>query len=181
MGSDHVEDLGNGVHTVVTSIVNQGGVSRDGTAANTQTFVNAWHTVNADGRFRSHDFTVKTDPDTVLLPDRLRMHLNPHNGANIYVANCDMRDRFPGSTDYPMMYGALEVLSKSAVEAYIYSGPRCQNELPWQSWGEDLFMGHCMQHLGVEQVLDTGIIQDATCKGVDCHNSWAAAFHHFKD
>merc|ERR550525_1037330 len=112
--SDINLDLGRSVETIAIDMVD-GGTSRDGTAANTQTFINAWMEVTKDGRFQHYDFTVKTDPDTVLLPERLRVHLKGINGDNIYLANCDRRDIWPGSPDYPMMNGALEVVSTAAV------------------------------------------------------------------
>lgn len=174
-------DLVPGVSTTIIGMA-IGGWSKDGTAANSQTFFNAWAAVNADGRFREHDFVVKVDPDTVLMPDRLRGHLAPKAGQNVYFANCDKRSQFPASPDYPMMYGALEVLSRTALEAYLNGGEgRCKGALPqWQSWGEDLFMGHCMQTLGVQQVDDFGVLADMNCWGADCNNKGAAAFHHFK-
>lgn len=172
-------DVGLGVETIKIDVV-QGGRSRDGTAANAQTFMNAWHALYGDKRFASHDFTVKVDPDSVLMPDRLRWHLAPHTGGKIYVTNCDLRDRYPGSQDFPMMYGALEVLSKDAVYTYIWGEERCKQMMPWWSYGEDLYMGHCLTNLGVQQVFDLGELSDMNCRGVDCHNGGAAAFHHFK-
>jgi len=179
--SDNKVDLGEGVWTGVIGIA-QGQWSRDGTSANVQTFCNAWSALNGDARFRRHDFVVKVDPDAVLIPDRLRTHLAGKEGQNIYVANCDLRDRFPGSPDYPMMYGALEVLSRTALEAYLNGGEaRCKGALnAWQSWGEDLFMGHCMQTLGVVQVDDFSILADMACRGSDCSNGASAAYHHYK-
>jgi len=154
-------DLVPGVSTSVIGMA-IGGWSKDGTAANAVTFFNAWNAVNADGRFRKHEFVVKVDPDTVLLPGRLRGHLAAKSGQNVYLANCDKRSQFPNSPDYPMMYGALEVLSRTALEAYLNGGEaHCKGALPqWQSWGEDLFMGHCMQVLGVQQVGDFSVLAD---------------------
>merc|ERR1719359_1569515 len=57
----------------------------------------------------------------------------------------------------------------------------CIGGMYWKDWGEDWFMGHCLDYLGVTQLHDYGIYTDGVCTGVDCSNSWAAAFHPKKD
>merc|ERR1711939_1185883 len=87
------------------------GISQDGTAANTQLFMNIWDAVRKDGRYAWFDFTVKVDPDAVLVPHRVRDHLRPHlkQVGGFYVKNCN---KYPGSANFPMMYGSVEVFSK---------------------------------------------------------------------
>merc|ERR1740129_1041839 len=51
------------------------GISVDGTSANSRLFWNAWESVRIAGRYHNTDWTVKADPDAVLIPDRLRGHL----------------------------------------------------------------------------------------------------------
>lgn len=171
--------MGEGVVTIPIDIV-PCGKSRDNTAANVPTFRNAWYAIHRDSRFRLHDFTVKVDPDAVVMPDRLRQMLNPHIGGKVYVANCDLRDRYPGSPDYPMMNGALEIISRSGMEALIAGEHLCQTQFPWQIWGEDLYLGHCLQFLKVERIDNFGVLMDNSCRGADCHNLGAAAYHYFK-
>jgi len=153
------------------------GVSKDGTAGNAALFMNFWDAVHSDFRYHLHDFTIKADPDAVLLPDRIRNHLASLHGQRVYVKNCA---KFVGP-GWPMMFGSLEAFSRSALDAYFAGQQRCKNELQWYAWGEDLYMGTCMDHLGVGNVADMGIISDGVCRGVNCGDGWSAAFHPFKD
>merc|ERR1712061_40350 len=50
------------------------------TALNTPIFIAVWKQLIKDGRFRYHGWTVKTDPDAVFLPSRLRRVIRgPHS------------------------------------------------------------------------------------------------------
>jgi hypothetical protein len=161
----------------------EAGVSKDGTSANVATFLNAWRAVGEEGRYREFEFTIKADPDTVFMPEvlRQRLQLNPLQlDDNVFIPNCDLRDKYPDSPDYPMMLGSLEVLSRKAVDTWLEGQRRCKEEMPWQEWGEDLYLGKCLTHLGTKQAGDYGLLQDANCRGVDCRNFEAAAFHCFK-
>ncbi|CAK0793023.1 unnamed protein product [Prorocentrum cordatum] len=104
------------------------GISKDGTAANTELFMAVWELVIDDGRFRMHDWTVKMDPDAVLLPWKLGDRLAPHtnNGEHdgrLFVVNCNA---WPGSDSFPMMYGSVEIFSKGAMTAYAANMPAAQ-------------------------------------------------------
>mmetsp|Transcript_82414 Transcript_82414/g.191430 ORF Transcript_82414/g.191430 Transcript_82414/m.191430 type:complete len:332 (+) Transcript_82414:174-1169(+) len=151
--------------------------SGDNIAANTLVFIHAWQEIYNDFRFRHHDWTLKVDPDAVIVPDRLRTHLAPHTGKKVYVKNCN---KYPGSPNWPMMFGALEAISQSAIWAYMQGSDKCKNELEWEAWGEDLYLGACLDLLGCDVVNDFKIISDKVCTDVDCHDPWAAAFHAFK-
>jgi hypothetical protein len=168
--------VGGGV-TVLTIPPISGGVSKDGTAANTEVFLNAWSAIQEHGEFTNLDWTVKVDPDAVVIPDRLRSHLSQHSGA-VYVKNCN---KYPGAPEWPMMFGALEALSREAVKTYFEGAERCRNELAWQDWGEDVFLSHCLDLLGVGNVGDYNIIGDDRCDGSWCSDGSRAAFHPFKD
>jgi hypothetical protein len=163
------------------------GVSSDGTAANTLLFIEAWRAVVRRGDYDFHDWTLKVDPDTVMLPDRVRTHLLPHTSRREglqYVLNCNC---YPERADFPMMYGALEVLSRKAVKRYAWGhNNSCVNKFHWQQWGEDVFMVSCMNALGVGKVNDFKIIGDNKCighghGGANCNDGQLAAFHPFKD
>lgn len=151
--------------------------SKDGTAGNAELFMHCWDAVRNDGRYQSLDWTVKVDPDAVLLPDRLRNHLAPHTGTASYIVNCNK----PMLPEGPMMFGALEAFSKEAMEIYYQNGWDCISNMFWKNWGEDWFMGHCLDYLGVMGVQDFGIYSDGVCTGVDCGRDDAAAFHPMKD
>lgn len=151
------------------------GMSKDGTAGNALQFIKAWDVVSRRGQYTRGDWTIKADPDTVLMPDRLRARLRDHTGENVYIQNCDKP-----MSEGDMMFGCVEAISREAVGAYFGSGGRCSAELPWQSWGEDLFMMRCLEHLGVGSVGDFDLVQDGVCKGVWCGSPAAAAFHPMK-
>jgi hypothetical protein len=158
------------------------GYSKDGTAGNALLFMHVWEVVINDGRWSQHDWTVKVDPDAVMFPDRLRLHVKQHNGKKAWIANCNA---FPSSSDFPMMYGALEVISKSALAAYevdIAGNQRCKHELQWGIMGEDMFFGNCLSLLGSEKIVDTNIVLDERCLGFqNCRSGTFAAFHPFKN
>merc|ERR1712060_502663 len=96
------------------------------------------------------DFTIKVDPDTVLAAHRLRPWLEGLRG-NIFIPNCDLRDRWPDLPDFPMMFGSFEILSREAVDTFLEGRERCQRELPWKELGEDIFLQKCLALLGVEK------------------------------
>lgn len=150
------------------------GRSKDNTAANTKLFMNVWDSIKKDGRYADLDWTIKVDPDAVLLPERLRSHLLKFNGQRAYIVNCNK----PMMT--PMMFGALECISQQAMAAYYAGEVKCQTQLDWKPWGEDYFLGKCLDMLGVQATNDFTIYTDGVCKGVDCTNTVAAAFHPFK-
>jgi hypothetical protein len=171
-------DLGDGMWTV-TFPGAKVGRSKDGFAANVDLFVNAWRAVYEDGGFKYCDIIIKVDPDAVLIPARLRPFLKDHVKGPLVFPNCG---KFH-SSDYPMMYGAMEVISKDALYGYIdhKNEDRCKNQLPWwPSWGEDLFMTKCLQTLGSQSVEIDQLLQDRRCWGVSCFNKQAAVFHDFK-
>jgi len=153
------------------------GVSQDHTAANTLLFMHLWDAVKRDGRFGRHDWTVKADPDAVVLPRRLRKHLAAHSGHKNYLVNCN---KYPGTANFPMIYGALEAYSGPALQAYFQGEERCRSELRWQAWGEDFFMGRCMKLLGVEEFDDFTLLGDKRCMGADCQDKVSGAYHDFK-
>jgi hypothetical protein len=155
------------------------GVSKDATAANTLLFMNIWESVRKDGRYNWFDFTVKVDPDAVLLPDRLRTHLRPHmeNVGGFYVRNCN---KYPSSPNFPMMYGSVEVFSLVALQVYFSGAVHCQQILTWQQWGEDFYMTRCLGMLGVSGVNDFSLVGDKRCLGADCSDGRSAAYHDFK-
>mmetsp|Transcript_114592 Transcript_114592/g.228044 ORF Transcript_114592/g.228044 Transcript_114592/m.228044 type:complete len:455 (-) Transcript_114592:238-1602(-) len=145
---------------------------------NTKLFTKVFEAMLHDGRFWMHDWVVKVDPDAVFFPDRLRKHIAPLSGRNgtgaLYVRNC-------GKNPYIHLMGAIEVFSKKAMQAYFDSKWKCESQLSWQGWGEDYYMEHCLNHLGVRYVNDYKLLGQASCEFAPCQNGWVAAFHPFKD
>lgn len=153
------------------------GKSQDGTAGNAKLFMAVWDQVIKSGRFRNYDWTIKVDPDAVLMPARMRKHMEPHTGKRAFVINCN---KYPGSPNFPMMYGAVEVFSVKAMQAYAIGSGKCGTELKWQAWGEDFYMTRCMDYLKVERILDFRSTGDGVCTGANCEDASVAAFHPFK-
>mmetsp|Transcript_99878 Transcript_99878/g.279726 ORF Transcript_99878/g.279726 Transcript_99878/m.279726 type:complete len:834 (-) Transcript_99878:66-2567(-) len=174
--SDRKLPLIRGVETLMIPPCEKVGVSKDGTAANTLIFMQAWSVIYNDVRWQAHDWLIKADPDAVLLSDRLRNKLRPHTGQDVYLKNCNL---YSGPA-WPMMFGSLEAISIKAIERYFEGAERCKKELEWHAWGEDLFMGNCLTLLGSSAAFDSTIIGDNVCKGANCGDGVTAVYHPFK-
>lgn len=174
--SDKVLKVTDSVETLIIPPCEEVGVSKDGTAANTLVFMQAWRVISTEARYKAHDWVIKADPDTVIIVDRLRPHLQPFTGENVFIQNC-AKYSGPG---WPMMYGSLEAFSVAAIEAYFKEAERCRTELDWETWGEDMFMGNCLTLLGARPEFDGGLTGDAACLSADCADGTTAAYHPFK-
>jgi len=148
--------------------------SSDNTAANTLLFMNFWEAVRWDLQYKCCNWTIKADPDAVLLPDRLRDALSHRMGQANFITTCGRWFQFP------LMFGAAEAISRQGLERY-YSNENACRSLPWQPWGEDKWMTFCLQRLGVAPVFDGGLVGDSGCYGADCRNPHLSAFHPFKN
>merc|ERR1712217_771855 len=137
---------------------------------NTGSFVKVWEDVRRDGLWRSHDWTVKVDPDTVFLPDRLRAHirvLRPPADLPIYLQNSDFSDlRF---------LGAIETVSRNGLKLYFDSYNDCHASLGDHS-GEDGFMKGCFDSIGVGFMNDNDILATPFDQ-TDCTDGNRVAFH----
>ncbi|CAL1134281.1 unnamed protein product [Cladocopium goreaui] len=169
--SDHEIDIDGYKTKLIPSTA--AGVSVDRTAANSQVFMKTWMYILGSHWWYKYDFLAKVDPDAILFPERLRGHVAAHVGQNVFFLNC--------AVHAPAMYGAVEVFAKSALGAYQAAHGRCEQSLPFWSWGEDRFMQECLKMLGVIPIPDyTENVRDARCWGSDCGNKGAVAFHPFK-
>jgi len=184
LSTDNVTELGKNVdgETISTLQVPTAPITRsvDGTAGNAKLFMNCWDVIIKDGRFRNHAWTLKVDPDAVMVAPRVRSHMAPHFGENVYIVNCN---KFPSSPNFPMMYGALEIYSFKAIDVYARRKSLCLTDMGMMlpSWGEDYFMTHCLDHIGVGRIADFGSLGDMNCLGANCGDKWTASFHPFKD
>lgn len=95
-------------------------------------------------------------------------------GEPVYVPNCG---KWGGK---PLLYGSLEVFSVSALRIYEKRAHVCKS-LSWHGWGEDYYMQHCMDMLGVGQAADFQQVGDDRCIGAPCSDWTKVAFHDFKD
>jgi len=148
--------------------------SVDGTAGNTALFMNVWASVNWIGRWKLTDWTIKVDPDAVLIPDRMRYnHLKYRTGTPCYVVNCNKAGMATG----PMMFGSIESVSRQGLESYFVNTGKCN----WgYQCGEDRWFGGCLSRLGVQGVQDFGEVGDGVCTGANCGDG-KAAYHPFKN
>lgn len=154
------------------------GTSEDGTAGNALLFVHVFQAIKKDGRYKKLDWTVKADPDAVVLPWRIRTHLKKATGQNNYLVNCN---KYPNKPPFPMIFGAFEAYSKQSLQHFFAGGvDRCMRDLPYQRYGEDKFMGACMKELGVAGLYDFSILGDNRCTGANCQDGVSGAYHDFK-
>merc|ERR1712232_167942 len=143
--------------------VNAGvGRSVDGTAANTRLFINAWRSVKAVGRWELADFTIKADPDAVLIADRLRWHLKNFKGQAHFVMNCVKPQM--GSR----MFGSVEAISLPGMKNFFGNWDQVCMGLNVDAWGEDRWLENCMYAVGTQSVADFGLVSDGLCSGLNC-------------
>jgi len=147
------------------------------TLLNTDVFLNVWQQVMKDGQYRYYDWTVKVDPDAVLVPARLRAHisgLRPPAYRPIYLKNNGMD---PGMGNNGFL-GAVEVFSKQALNIYFDNWEGCKTSFGLQA-GEDGFFKGCMDALGVGFMLDENMFFPDKSPGA-CGEAEHAAFHPIK-
>jgi len=150
-------------------------VSKNKVALNVNLFISIWKAIGRDGRYKTHDWVLKSDPETVILPERLRVHLkkSTFSQAAAYVRNCFL------DPDSPALHGSLEIFSGEAVSLFLTDGGQCKEGVEWRELGEDLFMQQCMDFLSVSAIDLNSLLMAGSCGGVDCSDPWAAGFHGF--
>jgi hypothetical protein len=117
-------------------------------------YMNIWKSMRWKGTWSKYDWTIKLDPYTVFIPQRLRSLLVhqpvPPNGA--YMENCKhTRMGF---------HGSMEVVSKNAFGTFLSNLESCHTELPVENgvyahfryYGEDKFLAWCLHKHGVGRV-----------------------------
>jgi hypothetical protein len=140
--------------------------------SNSEVFIDVWRRVIAMNRFQEADWTVKVDPDTVFFPDRLRtmiQDMRPPASEPIYLKN---------SIRYNGFLGAIEVMSKDAVELYAEFGfTGCA--VMAENSGEDGYLKNCLDSIGAKFMLrDEILLSDGNEKHCE---SVHATFHPYKD
>jgi hypothetical protein len=146
---------------------------------NVPVFILCWDRLLKSGKVWQQDFTVKLDPDAVFFPDRLGGLLSEHIGKPIFTTNC----RYWGGDQVGKLFGSIEVMSKQAIGAYQSKLDTCKN-LPWQGWGEDYWLQHCMNALSIPAVGMFDQVSDNTCPlggGAPCSDGAKVVFHPQKD
>jgi len=136
-----------------------------------------WKKVITQGRFVHYSWTVKVDADTVFLPARLRpllRHMEEPSSGLLIVSGCESTEhRWP-----------IEVLSRSAVQAYSIGWVRCVEgrERTNQIVPEAQFMGHCLSgilHVHQEHLAASKPSCFASSL-LNCSTRRSAAFNHFR-
>jgi hypothetical protein len=138
---------------------------------NTGVFTKAWQYIYQSGQYRSHDWVVKVDPDTVFLPARLQAEIQkrlpPRKMVSythymsymdpkipLYLVNC---------RQWYSLQGPLEIFSKPAADKFFEGLGTCQSTLDWRQWGEDWFVSRCMDLLKVQKREGFGLLDDMYC------------------
>jgi len=186
--SDKEVQLSSTPQVRTTLITDESMSNRRGMYKNSGLFLNIWKKVKVDGRYKAADWIIKSDPDTVFLPDRLRMRVGGKTHANhraTFYANCAAKVDVQSAEHPHFMYGPLEVFSNAAVVAYFGSGDRCEKEVGLgDAMWEERYMTHCLELLDVKMNthLSLNLLSDPHCDNIevssDC-SSGAVAFHNF--
>jgi hypothetical protein len=153
------------------------------TWVNADVFADVWAWILSKGRAGSHDWFVKVDPDAVFVPDHLKLHLasdrfgraaRAENGA--YLKNCDAEGL--------QVYGAIEVLSRNAVQKMGREIENCRNLPDHDRMGEDMWLQRCLDLVGAMPIEDyEDLVKDKYCPGSGDFNDCSfqvVAFHPFK-
>lgn len=148
-------------------------VAEWGSFSNIDLFMQIWDQVKAKGAWKGFDWTVKVDTDAVFIPGRLKDHLynlRTPRGARVYLENIDYKFKF---------MGALEILTREAVELFMDKGHTCLRGD--HAGGEDAFMKTCLDGLGVDHQADWSLLRDRYA-GLNppCVDGWAVAYHYMK-
>ncbi|CAK0865787.1 unnamed protein product [Prorocentrum cordatum] len=129
------------------------------TALNTEIFVRVWKKVASGKEFGAHGWTVKADPDAVILPRRLRLRAGRSRFLSgrqdkVYMNNCQFG-----------LHGPVEMMSLGAMVAYRDGIDRCVEELKeeFSQYGEDVFLRECLQLVGVDKVEDFSMMKETHC------------------
>mmetsp|Transcript_47699 Transcript_47699/g.137336 ORF Transcript_47699/g.137336 Transcript_47699/m.137336 type:complete len:649 (-) Transcript_47699:75-2021(-) len=151
--------------------------SNASTLTNIDVFIDVWLKVQDAGKWWKYDWTIKVDPDCLIVPLRLKWHLGglrPPANRPIYVKNTNLS----GSVGNDGFLGAVEVFSREALELYFDWWPMCKQTIGMYG-GEDGFMKRCMDAMGVGYMMDGGMfVPDNDPRR--CKDKTRAAYHPLK-
>jgi len=145
-----------------------------GSVHNIQSFIRAWNLVKDDGRWKDNDWSIKVDPDAVFFPDHFRKKVEwqyrTPQGATIYLRNTFYKFKF---------LGALEALTREAMEVYFERSWECEAKLGQQG-GEDYWLLQCLEGLGMDYQTDESLLHDKYAADENCGDPNGVAHHFFK-
>ena len=127
-----------------TMDVPKGGPFR--TSLNSHIFQQVWRAVFLLGRYRSFDWVVKVDPDTLFFADSVRMRLE---GLRPRVQGQHAKVILLNAGDN--VHGPLIVISQAAAGAYAADPARCETGVDITEKSEDWYLHSCMNILGVAE------------------------------
>jgi hypothetical protein len=151
--------------------------SKETTVNNIDVFLNVWMKVKESGKCWEFDWTVKVDPDALIIPWRLKGHLGFLNAPKkhpIYVKNNNLNASI-GNNGF---LGAVEVFTREALELYFDWWEKCRDTIGTNG-GEDGFMKGCMDAIGVGYMVD-GLMFKPNNDPALCKNQQYAAYHPLK-
>jgi len=145
-----------------------------GSVHNILSFVQAWKKVQDDGRWKNSDWTIKVDPDAVFFPEHFRQkimwNLRTPQGSAVFLRNTFYKFQ---------LLGALEALSREAMEIYFERSWECEAHLGQQG-GEDYWLLQCLEGLGINYQTDVTLLHDKYAADENCKDPYGVAHHFFK-
>jgi hypothetical protein len=129
------------------------GVTSISTPLNTPMFIQVWRHIIREGVFQNYDWIVKVDIDTVVFPHRLRQLLRKHH----QISQTPVRLTTQGE-NLTSWTGAIEILSRSAVEVYAEKQEFCESKVDYHDKSEDWYLELCLYLLGVPYVSEPGLL-----------------------
>lgn len=143
--------------------------------ANAKVFFKAWQAVIKDGRYRKFDWTLKVEPDLVIVPERLRTVLQGHCLSSGGGCGSKMLRNFGGD-----LRGPVEALSRDAVEKLAGGIDECASSIDMATETEFDFLSDCTGRLGIEADRDTRLLSDDHIGEPRPCDTVHATFHPFK-
>ena len=115
-------------------------------------------------------------PRHCLFPGLLQARL--HDMQETQFINPGEPIAFVNCQQYYSLQGPLEVLSRGAAKQFLPNVGTCMEQLPWKDWGEDWFVGKCLDNLGVQKREGFELLDDYWCdhQAVECSTA-KPAFH----
>lgn len=133
---------------------------------NTVVFERAWKRIYQDGLYSTADWSVKVDPDTAFLPGILQKQIVERYNSTEFMKKLDptMPTYLLNCKQWYSFQGPLEILSASAADKFFGGIDECKAGLSWNDWGEDWFVEHCVNFLGLQKREGFGLLDDMYCE-----------------
>jgi len=157
---------------------------------NPNLFMAVWEEVRKDGRYEAADWVVKTNPDTVFFPARLRLRVarNYKPDSAVLFSNCAAKKDVRTTDREYFMHSSLEVFSRTATRLFFDQQHRCRQEVGrGTAMAEERYITQCLELVGANLVntnMSLQLLEDVECDNTqvtpDC-SSRSAAFHNFSD